>query len=464
MTQPVAQAAGDRVHVAGVAGVGMSALAQALRDAGCAVSGSDRFADQGQDLEVLQRLKAAGIRLTPQDGSALDAGTKFLAVSTAIEPDNPERTAAARLGVPVVHRAAALAALARGKRCVAITGTAGKTTVTALVGWILEQAGWDPTVVNGGVLLDWRAPNRVGNVRTGRSDWWVIEADESDRSLVQFDPEWAVVTYVSKDHFELAEVRRLFEAFARKAHAGVIAGPGVTGLPGQRPAAGAFSPRRRAGGWAFALDGVELAAPMPGRHNAENAFVAVSVCRTLGVAPARIAEALASFRGVHRRLERVGTRGGVTVIDDYAHNPAKIEASWTAVAETARQVIGFWRPHGFAPLALMKGELADAFARACRPDDRLFILPVFYAGGTATASFTAEDFVHMLAGRGVPAGHVAGFAELRRALVGAAASGDTILGMGARDPELPRFAVALAQDGDLGSAKARGPRAESDDG
>ena len=430
------------IHVSGVAGVGMSALAEALLDQGWTVTGSDRSHDQGLELEVLRKLQRQGVRLVRQDGSALAAATKALAVSTAIEGDNPEVAAANRLGVEIVHRAEMLSRLAAGKRVVAVTGTAGKTTITGLLGFLLEQAGLDPTVVNGGIVLDWAGPDRLGNVRRGGSDLWVLEADESDRSLLRFHPQHAILSNVSKDHFELAEVERLFRTFAGQVSGTLVAGRGVGAGLGLVTREVVIEPVIREGRWTFTWAGREFEVALPGRHNAENAALAVAMCEVLGADLDRVAAALPRFRGVHRRLERVGERNGVAVIDDYAHNPAKIAASWRAVAETARHVHGYWRPHGFGPLALMKDELADAFASVCKPGDRLYLLPVFYAGGTANPTITSEDFADLLRTHGVVAEAVSDYGVLAERL-STAQAGDSILGMGARDPELPLFARRL---------------------
>lgn len=434
----------DQYHVAGVAGVGMSALAELLLGLGHAVSGSDRSFDQGHRLDVLERLQRGGLRLVPQDGAGLTAETAALLVSTAIEEGNAELAAARRLGVPVVHRAAMLARLAAGRDVVAVAGTAGKTTVTALTGWLLAELGRDPTVVNGGVILNWAAPDRPGNVRVGRTGPWVFEVDESDRSLLQFQPRWAGLTNVSKDHFELDEVIRLFRQFCGQVCEPVVCGAGVDRLL-DLPADRAWpEPDWRPGPAGFDYAGHHFAVPLIGRHNIENAFLAVRLCAELGCDLAALAEALPRFRGVGRRLERVGDCRGAPVYDDYAHNPAKMAASWRAVADTARRVLGFWRPHGFGPLNLMQRELADALAGALRPEDRFFVLPVFYAGGTANAVLTAEQWVGQLQARGLPAEHVADYDVLERRLDELLQPGDAILGMGARDPGLPAFARRLA--------------------
>ena len=434
------------VHVVGVAGVGMSALAEALLDQGWRVTGSDRSHDQGVVLEVLQKLRRQGVELVPQDGASLTTETVALAVSTAIEGDNPEVAAAQRLGIEIVHRAEMLARLADGRRVVAVSGTAGKTTITGMLGYLLEQAGLDPTVVNGGVVLDWAGRDRLGNGRRGASDLWVLEADESDRSLLRFHPRHAILSNVSKDPFELAEVEELFRTFVGQVSGTVVAGRGVAARLAVAALEVAVDPGWVDGRWTFRWAGRSFSVALPGRHNAENAALAVAMCEVLGADLARVAKALAVFRGVHRRLERIGERKGVVVIDDYAHNPAKIAASWRAVAETANHVYGYWRPHGFAPLALMKDELAEAFSEVCRPGDRLFLLPVFYAGGTAQRTMNSDDFAQILQARGVAAEAVSDYEELGRRLAGARA-GDAVLGMGARDPELPLFARRWAAAG-----------------
>ncbi len=432
------------VHVAGVAGVGMSALAELLLALGHRVTGSDRAMDQGGNPEAVETLRRAGLETVPQDGRALGPGTMALAISTAIEPDNPELLAARKLGIEVVHRAALLARLAEGRRLVAVTGTAGKTTVTALVGYLLEQAGFDPTVVNGGIVLNWRGPARLGNVRLGASPWWVVEADESDRSLLHFAPEHALVTNISKDHFELAEVQSLFRRFAAPVRGVLVAGAGAATVLGREALTPDAAIRRAGAVWQFDFEGRVFSTALPGRHNAENALLAVALCRALGAGPGDLQRGLATFAGVHRRLEVVGSFRGARVLDDYAHNPAKIAASWRAAAEGARRILGYWRPHGFAPLALMHDELVDALAGTLCAADRLFVLPVFYAGGSAVRTKTSADLVAALRARGVAAEEVGDYSALRARLEAGAQPGDVILGMGARDPELPRFARALA--------------------
>ena len=428
-----------RVHLAGVGGVGMSALAQALLDAGCAVSGSDRLLDRGDETDTLQCLRRQGVALFPQDGSGVRPGVARVIVSSAIEDDNPELAACRALGIPVVHRAAELARLVAGRQLIAVTGTSGKSTVTALLGWLLAGAGLDPLVVNGAAVPGWDGGGaRIGSVRAGRGAWAVIEADESDRSLLAFAPRHAIITNRSADHFDLAETDRLFAAFRGR----------VTGLVlEETPPAGAV---RDGDGWSgtFDLEGAAFTVPLPGRHNLVNAWQAVRMARAVGAARPDLQRALAAFPGVERRLQRLGCCRGAAVIDDYAHNPAKLAAAWRTVAAAFPRIVALWRPHGYGPLRNMLEALAAMFAAEMRPADRLLLLPVYDAGGTARRDVNACDLVARLAARGVAAGEVPEMGAAERLLRAEARPGTALLICGARDPELPRLARRLVREGD----------------
>ena len=439
---------GGHIHVAGVAGVGMSALAQALRWTHGRVTGSDRYFDQGLSLPIFDALRAAGVELARQDGSAVDARTEAVVYSTAIEEGNPDFIAAKKAGVPLKHRAAVLAELAKGHPVLAVAGTAGKTTTTGMLGWTLEQLGADPTVVNGGALVDWADARRVGNVRRGGEGApWVVEVDESDRSLLNFHPEWSILTNISQDHFPLEEVQELFRAYAGQVRQGLVCGEGVAGalgVPQAKVVEGMGRPERTENGFAVAWRGQQLEVRQPGAHNAWNALMAAELCAQLGHGPEKIAEALARFGGIQRRLERVDAGGSVRVVDDYGHNPAKLAAAWSAVTAPGNRVLGAWRPHGFGPLRAMMEPLAEAFASVCRAGDRLWILPVYDAGGTADRSVNSEVLVDRLKARGANVDRAEDYEELGAQMVREARAGDTLLVMGARDPRLPAFAREMA--------------------
>ncbi len=431
---------GIHYHVVGAAGTGMNAIAQLLAGAGAVVSGSDRDLDRGDELLTIRKLREAGIRFVPQDGSGITSGTEAVIVSTAIEDDNPDIVAAQKLGVPVVHRAAMLSRQVTDKQCIVVTGTSGKTTVTGMLGWTLTELGADPTVVNGGALVNWSNDGAVGNVRMGASSLCVVEGDESDRSLLEFSPDWAIVTNIGKDHFGLEETQSLFEAFSRQVESGIVGELGSIPKPAENV-------RRSFAGTAFEYGGVPFRIAVPGRHNVENARLTIAMCEKLGFSLPAISSALSAFRGIERRLQVAGrSSGGVTVVDDYAHNPAKIRAAWESVASSFEHVVAIWRPHGFGPLAFMREELADVFADLCRTGDRVCVLPVYYAGGTAERRVTSAMFVDDLCARGVAATCASDYDDCIRQIAGSVSDGDAVLSMGARDPHLPELASRLAAE------------------
>ena len=428
----------DVVHVSGIGGVGMSALAQGLLDQGVRVSGSDRLLDSGDLTETLACLARQGVTLCPQDGSGVTPQTARLVVSRAIEGDNPERVQAQASGVPVVHRAEELARLIRGRRLIAVTGTCGKSTVTAMLGCLLDGAGYDPFVVNGAAVAGWSSEGaRIGSVRKGDGPWAVIEADESDKSLMVFSPEHAVITNASADHFGLGETHALFTAFRERVPGVVIDGWQESGRP----------EGLRLEGWDgfFTFEGVEYRVPLPGEHNVYNAWHAVRMARALGAAPGKLAESLRNFGGVERRLQRVGLCNGAVLVDDYAHNPEKLAAAWTTLAAGfPAGICAAWRPHGYAPLRKMLGGVVTVFGRVCRPVDTLLLLPVYDAGGTADRSISSDVLASQLRDKGVTVKLVQTIEEAESVMRTKAVAGGALVTFGARDPDLPRLAARLA--------------------
>ncbi len=421
---------GDHVHVSGVGGVGMNAVAQLLVSAGCRVTGSDRFLDQGTRLPVLEVLERAGVELVPQDGSALTAATRALVISTAVEADNPERVSAKTLAIREWHRAEVLAALAGPGPVVAIAGTSGKTTCTGWLAWVLTACGKQPNMVNGAAVPAWRTEGQPGNVRLTHPDHpWVIEVDESDRSLLRFHPKVALINTLTEDHHSMAETVELFRTFAGQVSDCVVCGIGVRDLLGDVPVS-------------LEDAGEELEVPLPGRHNGRNAAAVLKLAVACGCDPEEALLAIRTYPGVERRLERKTIPGaGLQVFDDYAHNPEKIAAALEAVQPANGKLVALWRPHGFAPLQHNFEAFADAFAQVLRSEDEAWILPVFYAGGTApTGGKGHADLVEAIRARGAYAAALESYPS-RIDL----SPEDVLLVMGARDPELPVFAERVAK-------------------
>ena len=418
-----------RIHFIGIGGVGMNGLAQLAVQSGYAVTGSDRA--YKPQIGVFELLEAMGIQIFPQDGSGIDEQTDQVVFSTAIEADNPDLKKAEKHNISLLHRAAFLDQLIGDTPLIAVAGTAGKTTTTGILGWIFECLGKDPSVYNGAAILNWKNKTTLGNVRKGNAPLWIIEADESDRSFLRFHPTHAIITNISKDHYELDELHQMFDQFRSQIKQHIIEGSSEISQKEQ----------------SFIFENVEFTVPLQGKHNIQNAHAAVALCHQLGFNLHAVRTALAQFKGIERRLETVGEIDGVRIIDDYAHNPAKIAAALEAAsAATAGDLHAYWRPHGFTPLHQNLPELIDIFTRHWKKNGgTLFILPVFYAGGTTQKKTTSNDLVAALHRKGVPANLVVGYDQLRCALHEIMKPEDTILGMGARDPQLPIFAQELLE-------------------
>ena len=442
----------DVTHLIGIGGVGMSALAQALLDRGVAVSGADRqitAVGTPPPTPVLRALAAQGVALFPDDGSGVDAATSRIIVSTAIEDTNPGLRKAQERGIPVIHRAAALAEVLSGRKLVAVAGTCGKSTVTAILAHVLVECGFDPPVVNGAQIVGWDAHGaRVGSVRKGAGEYAVAEVDESDKSLTAFKPYAAIITNASADHYSKEEMDAVFDAFIRD-----VPGPVIDGRVGDEAAGRRFpqvGDADEAAGRRFpqGVEEVIESFPMPGAHNRANARLALAMAFALGADPEQAAAALATFPGVERRLQRVGAvlcgDRKVVVYDDYAHNPEKLRAMWTTLAEAyPRGVAAVWRPHGYGPLRKMLEPLAAMFRDVMRPQDALMLLPVYDAGGTADRSVNSDALAGLL-------GDASGVVELVDDLEGAEANlraradaFGAIVTAGARDPGLPVLARRL---------------------
>jgi len=428
----------NHYHLVGVAGVGMSALAQALIHAGHMVTGSDRSYSLAENATTTSKLERTGVRFVAQDGSGIRSSVASVVVSTAIESDNPDVVHARSINVPVRHRSEVLAELVCDRTCIAITGTAGKSTVAGMIGWILEAGGHDPWVLNGAPVLNWVDECRIGNFRGGESELCVVEADESDRSLLQFTPDWGVITNMSRDHFEIDETLRLFDTFHDRCATGVVSAVHDPELLRDMHVETTVT------GVRFVLRDVAYEMSLPGKHNAENGALAAELCLRMGVEPGQIHCGLSSFQGIERRLQKVGEAAGVCVFDDYAHNPAKIRAAWETLAEKHSRIIAVWRPHGFGPLAMMLDDLSETLSSLCREKDRIYLLPVYDAGGTADRGINSEALVERLPA--CCASLADSVDELPMHVADEAADGDAVLVMGARDPNLSLLAERIFKE------------------
>ncbi|WP_122466999.1 MULTISPECIES: UDP-N-acetylmuramate--L-alanine ligase [Brevundimonas] len=457
---------GQDYFFCGLGGSGMLPLALILKAAGARIAGSDRAHDQGRTPDKFAWLAAEGFALSPQDGSGPRAGQTVVA-SGAVEDSVPDIAAARRLGLEVMTRPQMLARLFNAAEIrVGVAGTSGKSTVTGMIAWMLDQAGRDPSVINGAVMVNYVGAGRpFASARVGDAALMVAEVDESDGSIAGYDPTVAVVGNISLDHKSMEELRALFGGFVERSSVAVL------NLDNAETAALAGG-LQRARKVTFALDdeaadlrAVDLAPrgdgvdfvlrdrgamidrpvrlAVPGAHNVQNALAALGAVRALGLPLEPAIEALATFSGIRRRLELVGQADGVTLIDDFAHNPDKITATLRTLHDFPGRLLVMFQPHGYGPLKLMRAEFAKTFAEELGEADVLVMPEPVYYGGTTDRSVGSADIAADIVALGRQAEALPDRAACGRRLLELARPGDRIVVMGARDDSLTDFARDL---------------------
>ena len=438
-----------KVGFCAVAGSGMSALAQVLRAKGWDVYGSDRSFDQGKEVKIKKALEEIGIKIYPQDGSMLDNNLDVLYASTAVESTIPDVKKALEKGVEVKRRSDLLAEIfASYSRRIAIGGTSGKSTLTAMVGYILDKLGCNPLVINGAGMQNYVGNQGLPNVLLNDGDVCVIEADESDGSIEKYTPYIAVVNNISLDHKTLEELDQLFGDFVKRAECGAVinldcehsrkllplAKRAVTFSIKDKNADFYFSDIKAiASGSEYVFNGKTYSLQLIGRFNVANAAAAVAVCSLLGLDINKACEALQTFKGTKRRLEVLGEAQGVTVIDDFAHNPDKVAASMSALKSYNGRLLVMFQPHGFAPMRLMGKDIMDSFVKFLGEDDILLMPEIYFSGGTVNRDISSKDLIDYVSKKGKRALFFELRDDLEKYLLQQARKGDRIVLMGARD-------------------------------
>jgi UDP-N-acetylmuramate--alanine ligase len=453
----------------GIGGSGMTPLALIVQARGGRVEGSDRALDQGRNGERFDFLRARGVTLHPQDGSGIRRDSQILVTSAAVEETIPDVQAARRVGAAVMTRAELLAELFNHAAfTVGVAGTSGKSTTVGMIGWILHRAGKNPTIMNGADMNNFIEPGSpFASARGGGGDIFVSEVDESDGSIALFAPRVAVVNNISLDHKPLDELRTLFRGFVTGAQTAILnldnaetaalaaelkPGQPVTyslrtasadlaaSAPVQSPAGIAFQVKARDSG-----EAAEVTLKIPGLHNVANALAALGTAKACGVSLSEAATYLGEFSGIRRRMEVVGTPNGITVIDDFAHNPDKISATLKTLHAFSGRLLLMFQPHGYGPIRLMKDALVDCFVSELRDEDVLVMPEPVYFGGTVDRSVGSRDVVCEIERRGRKAFACPDRSACGDALVRLARRGDRIVIMGARDDSLSQFARELVR-------------------
>lgn len=450
------------IHFIGIGGIGMSGIARVMNNLGYKVQGSD-----SAESATVQQLRERGIDVMIGHAAENLRDARVVVTSTAIKRGNPEVELALEKRIPVVRRAEMLAELMRLKSTVAVAGTHGKTTTTSMIAAMLDAGGFDPTVINGGIIN-----NYGSNARLGEGEWMVVEADESDGSFLRLDGTLAVVTNIDPEHLDhygsFDAVKSAFVEFVEN-----VPFYGAAFLCLDHPEVQAILPRvrdRRIVTYGFSaqadvradnvtpipagnrfdvvvrsvddvirrIDGVML--PMPGRHNVQNALAAICVAIEMGISDETIIEGFSKFGGVKRRFTNVGEIDGITVIDDYGHHPVEIRAALSAAREgVAGRVIAVVQPHRYSRL----GDLMDDFQQAFNDADMVYVTPVYAAGEQPVEGVSSAALVAGLRQRGHRAANeIADADALAAALAVAGQPGDMVVCLGAGD--ITKWAAGLA--------------------
>ena len=464
------------LHFIGVGGIGLSGLAAAFCDLGYKITGSDRGAANPENAHIIQPLKNIGVEIFPQDGSYIQAGTPdALVYSSAIEEDNPDFLAGK--GIKRLHRSEVLKQLisltGENQSSIAVTGSCGKSTVTAYLAEALLNLNADPRCLNGAVSKRFMSGNCVGNYRSGNGKYFVFEADESDKSLLNYSADYAVILNIGTDHYSKEELAGVFGQFLKQTRKGAVLEREVYeevkeyipehlnikvfestlsddaeyAVSGYRLDKSCTTPQPLA---VFSGSKCETCLPQCGFHMAKNALAIIAMLELAEFGRQESEQAIRRFDGIKRRTDFAGNNSsGFAVYDDYAHNPEKIASCLETMQSLANgKVIAIFQPHGYGPFGFMRNELFSVLEKTLCKDDIFCLLEPYYAGGTSSKKPSAEEVWQEWQTNAVVPDKYLVFPD-RKTLAdfvkSNASSGDVVVVMGARDNSLSNYAKELAE-------------------
>jgi UDP-N-acetylmuramate--alanine ligase len=442
----------SKIFFSGIGGSGMSALAVFAADRGHTVAGSDRSFESNPGQLTCGILKNKGISVVPHDGSGIDASYDFAVFSTAVESNQPEVIKAGDLGIPMKTRPQYLIEIASGFRTVAVAGTSGKSTTAGMLAFLMDQLGLHPNFIGGGRVKQFRTPYNPGNSLARSSDILVIEACEADGSIVDYRPRHSIISSLSLDHNPVERTAGMFEILGRNTEKLIIINGDDRNLSRcafEKPVRFSVDHdaeyRAQKIGYrpfetVFCVRGIKCRLRLPGKHNLYNALSCIALLSEMGTGIKDIAEILPVFSGIERRFDIHLNDGRHLVLDDYAHNPHKIECMMETVRKIARRVCYIFQPHGFGPTLLLKQGYVETFTKNLRKEDYLFLLPIYYAGGTPAKDISSEDLCDEISAKGKS---VAVLRE-RSFLFPLLKDRDAYVVFGARDETLSDFAREIA--------------------
>ncbi len=440
-----------RIFFSGLGGSGVSAIAGFMKEKGHRIAGSDRLFDAVPDHPLCRKLRDKGITIFAQDGSGIDGSTELAVFSTAVEKNNPDFIKAEVLGVPVRTRPQYLTEIVSGFRTIAVAGTSGKSTVSGMLAFLMRGLGLGPNFIGGGRVKQFSADGNPGNFQTGPSDNLVIEACESDGSIVDYMPSHTIISNLDLDHHSVGETGHMFERLAENTSGVVVTGGDDENLAACRirnpvrfsilkqseyRATDIEYHRLRT---AFRLGGRRFEVSLPGMHNLYNALACIALLSELGIAAEKVSEVLPEFAGIERRFDIHLNDGSHLVVDDYAHNPHKIRSLMITMQALSDKVCYIFQPHGYGPTRLMKDGYIGVFADHLRKEDLLILLPIYYAGGTAAKDISSQDLAD-----GVTAAGKRAVVLKRDEFLDMPVEHSAYVVFGARDDTLADFAEGIA--------------------
>ena len=431
----------------------MSALACFMADKGHDVYGSDRLFDISPAHPLKSFFLSRDIHVVPQDGSGLDRSFSLLVFSTAVELSHPELIKAGDIGLKILRRSDFLFEISSSFKTIAVTGTSGKSTTSGLLAYIMKESGLAPNLIGGGRVKQFITSVDPGNYLTGNSNSLIIEACESDGSIIHYRPEHTIILNLELDHHTVERTAGWFETLISNTAGKVIFNADDDNLRkiGHRNSV-TFSINRNADYRAehvtykpfsteFSLLNRKFIISLPGRHNLYNALSSIALLSETGTASDRISDILPRFLGIERRFDVYLDRGENLVIDDYAHNPHKISFLMETVKRLRERICFIFQPHGFGPTKLMKDEYINVFKDNLRDTDHLVILPIYYSGGTASMDISSNDLLYGIHSGGKSVEVI----ESREEIMERLADYKAFVIFGARDDTLADFARDIAE-------------------
>lgn len=441
-----------KIFFSGIGGSGMSALAGFSADKGHIVVGSDRSFDRNPDHSICKILKAKGIIIVSQDGSGIDTSFDFAVFSTAVEDNQPDLIKARQLDIRMKTRPQYLCEIVSEFRTVAVAGTSGKSTIAGMLAFLMNKLGLEPNFISGGRVKQFKTKSYLGNSLSGSSDLLVIEACESDGSIIHYHPFYSIIANLSLDHNSIEKTAEMFETLSRNTKRLLIIGGDDANLCKCRfdkpirfsidtdseyqAKAIEYQPLSTN----FMLYGVPFRLSLPGKYNLYNALSSIALLAEMGIKLKDIADVLPDFSGIERRFDIHLDNGKHLVVDDYAHNPHKIASLMETVMKFRQRVCYIFQPHGFGPTRLMKQGYIDAFIKNLRKEDHLILLPIYYAGGTTQTDISSENLMNEIKA----AGKSAEVLHERSFIFDRLKEWDNYVVLGARDESLAEFAREIA--------------------